>query len=314
MSKVPYERTLNNPPTAEEVEKSWAAVEFARAEARPQTLDYAARILEDWFPLGADTDEVADPSIVAGLGVFAGQIIGLIGNQKGRDAKGKAKYNFGMASPSGYNQAVRVMKLAESLRVPVVTLVDTPGAYPGVAAEQAGQGGTIARTQRHMLNLKVPTVAVIVSEGGSGGAVALAVADQVLMNQNAIYSVISPEGLSSIVWKSMDHKKEAAAALKGDAETCLCLGAIDGIIPEPTGGTQSDYDLAATTLAERVEVALSGLVDLSPNELIARRRAKYRSMGIYNEPPGAEAAANTDPSLTDQIRRLASWAIHLKPN
>jgi acetyl-CoA carboxylase carboxyl transferase subunit alpha len=185
-----------------------------------------------------------------------------------------------MAYPEGYRKAMRVMELADRHRFPVVTLVDTPGAYPGIAAEQHGQGGAIARSQARMARLRVPTVACVIGEGGSGGAVAIALADRVLMQENAIYSVISPEGCAAILWRDAGEKRKAAAAFKPDAAHCLELGVIDGIIPEPIGGAQENPDEAARLLGAAVADALEELEDVPQDELRAKRRAKFRSMGV----------------------------------
>jgi acetyl-CoA carboxylase carboxyl transferase subunit alpha len=186
-----------------------------------------------------------------------------------------------MPYPEGYAKAMRVMALAERFRFPVVSLVDTPGAYPGVAAEQHGQGGAIARSQAQMVRLGVPTVACVIGEGGSGGAVALAVSDRVLMQENAIYTVISPEGAAAILWRDAGEARKAAAAWKPDAQHCLELGVIDGIVPEPEGGAQNDHDEAARLLGSSLRDALGELDGLTPGELRRRRRAKFRAMGVF---------------------------------
>jgi acetyl-CoA carboxylase carboxyl transferase subunit alpha len=262
-------------------EETWRSVELARHEGRPYTLDYVERILEDWVELHGDRGRADDGAIVAGIGKFDGRTVALIGQQKGRDVKERHQRQFGMPYPEGYAKAMRVMALAERFGFPVVTLVDTPGAYPGVAAEQHGQGGTIARSQATMLRLGVPTVACIIGEGMSGGAIAIAVADRVLMQENAIYSVISPEGCALILWRDGDEAKKAAAALKPDARHSLELGVIDGIIPEPEGGAQNDHDEAAALLKVAVVAALEELEDVPSDELRRMRRAKFRTMGVF---------------------------------
>jgi acetyl-CoA carboxylase carboxyl transferase subunit alpha len=221
-----------------------------------------------------------DHAIVAGIGSLDGRTIALVGHQKGRDLKERAVRNFGMAYPEGYRKAMRTMQLAERHGFPVVTLVDTPGAYPGILAEQHGQGGAIARSQALMLRLGVPTVAVVIGEGGSGGAIAIAVADRVLMQENAIYSVISPEGCAAILWRDGEQAPKAASAFKPDAGHCLELGVIDGIVPEPVGGAQLEHDEAATLLREALVAHLDELADVPPDELRRTRRAKFRSMGV----------------------------------
>ena len=264
-------------PTDEEI---WAKVELARHEERPFTLDYVERMLDEWFELHGDRSRGDDEAVVTGLGKLEGRTIALVGHQKGRDIKERTRRNFGMAYPEGYRKAMRVMQLAERHRFPIVTLVDTPGAYPGIAAEQHGQGGAIARSQALMARLGVPTVACVIGEGGSGGAVAIALADRVLMQENAIYSVISPEGCAAILWRDAGEKRKAAAAFKPDAAHCLELGVIDGIIPEPEGGAHADPDEAARLLAAAVADALDELEGTPPHELRSARRAKFRSMGV----------------------------------
>jgi acetyl-CoA carboxylase carboxyl transferase subunit alpha len=259
----------------------WSFVELARHPDRPLTLDYVDRILEDWVELHGDRGRADDGAIVAGLGRLDGRTVALVGHQKGRELKERIARQFGMPSPEGYAKAVRVMEIAERFGFPVVALIDTPGAYPGVAAEQHGQGGAIARSQAKMLALRVPSVACVIGEGGSGGALALAVADQVLMQENAIYSVISPEGCAMILWRDESEKKKAAAAFKPDAFHCLELGVIDGIVAEPRGGAQTDPDAAAASLKRALVEALGELDGMTASELRRSRRAKFRAMGVY---------------------------------
>ena len=235
----------------------WQAVELARHQDRPYTLDYVERICDDFVELHGDRSLADDPAIVAGLARFAGRTIVLVGHQKGRDIRERTHRNFGMTYPEGYRKAMRAMELADRHRFPVVTLIDTPGAYPGVTAEQHGQGGWIARCQLAMARLDVPSVACVIGEGGSGGAVAIAVADRVLMQENAIYSVISPEGCAAILWRDAGEAKKAAAAFKPDARHCLELGVIDAIVPEPPGGAHTSHDEAAVLLADSL-TALAG--------------------------------------------------------
>jgi acetyl-CoA carboxylase carboxyl transferase subunit alpha len=262
-------------------EEIWSSVELARHEERPYTLDYVARILDDWVELHGDRGRADDGALVTGLGRLDGRTVALIGHQKGRDLKERLDRQYGMPYPEGYAKAMRVMALAERFRFPVVSLVDTPGAYPGVAAEQHGQGGAIARSQAQMVRLGVPTVACVIGEGGSGGAVALAVSDRVLMQENAIYTVISPEGAAAILWRDAGEARKAAAAWKPDARHCLELGVIDGIVPEPEGGAQNDHDEAARLLGSALRDALGELDGLTPGELRRRRRAKFRAMGVF---------------------------------
>jgi acetyl-CoA carboxylase carboxyl transferase subunit alpha len=262
-------------------EEIWRSVQLARHDNRPYTLDYVERILDDWFELHGDRFSQDDGAMVSGLGKLDGRTVALVGQQKGRDIKERAERRFGMPDPEGYRKAMRVMELADRHGFPVISLVDTPGAYPGVAAEQHGQGGTIASSQAVMARLDVPSVACVIGEGGSGGAIAIALADRVLMQENAIYSVISPEGCAMILWRDAGEAKKAAAAFKPDAAHCLELGVIDGIVPEPEGGAQSDHDAAARLLKESLLENLEELVDVPGDELRRRRRAKFRSLGVF---------------------------------
>src|SRR6266446_3107970 len=262
-------------------EQIWRSVELARHPDRPYTLDYVERMLEDFVELHGDRGRADDEALVTGLGSFDGRTIALIGHQKGRDIKERTKRNFGMAYPEGYRKAMRVMELADRHGFPLITLVDTPGAYPGVAAEQHGQGGMIARSQAVMARLRSPIVACIIGEGGSGGAIAIAVADRVLMQENAIYSVISPEGCAAILWRDAGEAQKAAAAFKPDALHCLELGVIDGIVAEPEGGAHMDHDEAARLLGDSVREALEELGGFSGDELRRRRRARFRSLGTF---------------------------------
>jgi acetyl-CoA carboxylase carboxyl transferase subunit alpha len=268
---------LQEEPTAEEI---WRSVELARHQDRPYTLDYVQRILDDFFELHGDRGRADDHAIVSGVGKLDGRTVVLVGHQKGRDLKERTSRNFGMAYPEGYRKAIRAMALADRHGFPFVTLVDTPGAYPGVAAEQHGQGGAIARSQAAMARLSVPTVSCVIGEGGSGGAIAIAVADIVLMQENAIYSVISPEGCAAILWRDAGEARKAAAAFKPDAAHCLELGVIDAIVPEPAGGAHADPDEAARLLKTGILAALEEIDDLEPDDRRRQRRAKYRRMGV----------------------------------
>jgi acetyl-CoA carboxylase carboxyl transferase subunit alpha len=259
----------------------WRSVELARHQDRPYALDYIARICEEWVELHGDRGRADDGAVVAGLARLDGRTVAICGHQKGRDLQERVQRNFGAASPEGYRKAMRTMELAERFGFPFVTLVDTPGAYPGLAAEQHGQGGAIARSQAAMARLRVPTVACIIGEGGSGGAIALAVSDRVLMQENAVYSVISPEGCAMILWRDVAAAKKAAAAFKLDARHCLELGVIDGVVPEPEGGAQNDHDAAARELGEALREALEELEGISGDELRRKRRARFRSLGVY---------------------------------
>jgi acetyl-CoA carboxylase carboxyl transferase subunit alpha len=265
-------------PTDEEI---WRSVELARHQDRPYTLDYVERLFDDWVELHGDRGRADDHALVIGLGRFDGRTVALVGNQKGRDIKERTDRNFGMAYPEGYRKAMRLMELADLHKFPLVSLIDIPGAYPGVAAEQHGQGGAIARSQALMSRLQVPIVCCVIGEGGSGGAIATAVADRVLMQEHAIYTVISPEGCAAILWRDAGEAKKAAAAFKPDAVHCLELGVIDGIVPEPEGGAHTDADEAARLLGESLRESLEELESIAPDDLKRRRRAKFRSLGVY---------------------------------
>jgi acetyl-CoA carboxylase carboxyl transferase subunit alpha len=265
-------------PTDEEI---WRSVELARHQDRPYTLDYVERLFEDWVELHGDRGRADDAALVIGLGKFNGRTVAVVGNQKGRDIKERTRRNFGMAYPEGYRKAMRLMELADRHSFPLLSLVDIPGAYPGVAAEQHGQGGAIARAQALMARVGVPTVACVIGEGGSGGAIATALADRVLMQENAIYTVISPEGCAAILWRDAGEAKKAAAAFKPDAVHCLELGVIDAIVPEPEGGAHTSPDEAARLLGESLQETLEELESIAPDDLKRRRRAKFRSLGVY---------------------------------
>jgi acetyl-CoA carboxylase carboxyl transferase subunit alpha len=267
-------------PTADEV---WRAVELARHQDRPYTLDYVERMFDDFIELHGDRSLADDAAVVTGVGRFGGRTVVLIGHQKGRDIRERTHRNFGMTYPEGYRKAMRVMEFADRHRFPVLTLVDTPGAYPGVVAEQHGQGGWIARCQLAMLRLGVPSVTCVIGEGGSGGAVAIAVADRVLMQENSIYSVISPEGCAAILWRDAGEAKKAAAAFKPDAVHCLELGVIDGVVPEPADGAHNDPDEAARLLEASLNAALEEVRGVDPAERRRLRREKFRRMGFFLE-------------------------------
>jgi acetyl-CoA carboxylase carboxyl transferase subunit alpha len=269
---------IETEPTDEEI---WRSVELARHPDRPYTLDYVHRLLDDWVELHGDRGRADDGAMVAGLGRFDSRTVVLVGMQKGRDIQERTKRQFGMPYPEGYRKAMRAMELADRHGLPVISLVDTPGAYPGVAAEQHGQGGAIAASQALMARLQVPIVACVIGEGGSGGAIAIALADRVLMQENAIYSVISPEGCAAILWRDAGEARKAAAAFKPDAAHCLELGVIDAIVTEPAGGAQNNWKEAARLLGESLQEALEDLEGRSGHELVRRRREKYRGMGVF---------------------------------
>jgi acetyl-CoA carboxylase carboxyl transferase subunit alpha len=263
-------------PSSEEI---WRSVELARHPDRPYTLDYVERLLDDWFELHGDHHHGDDAALVAGLGRFRGRTIVLLGNQKGRDVKERTRRNFGMAYPEGYGKAMRAMELAERHGFPILSLIDIPGAYPGVTAEQHGQGGAIARSQAQLARLHVPVVACVIGEGGSGGAIATALADRVLMQENAIYTVISPEGCAAILWRDAGEARKAAAAFKPDAAHCLELGVIDAIVPEPAAGAQTDADEAARLLGDALAESLELFDGQSGEDLRRQRRVRFRTIG-----------------------------------
>jgi acetyl-CoA carboxylase carboxyl transferase subunit alpha len=262
-------------------EEIWRKVELARHEERPYTLDYVERLFDDWFELCGDRALGDDGAMVAGLGRLDGRTVVLVGQQKGRDIHDRVSRRFGMPNPEGYRKAWHAMELANRHGFPVISLVDTPGAYPGVVAEQHGQGAAIARSQAIMARLTVPTVACVIGEGGSGGAIAIALADRVLMQENAIYSVISPEGCAAILWRDAGQAKKAAAAFRPDAVHCLELGVIDEIVAEPVGGAQIDPDLAARMLGQALRTSLAELHGVPGDDLRRRRRARFRSLGVF---------------------------------
>ena len=272
-------------------EEIWQHIELARHPDRPYTLDYVERIFEDFIELHGDRARAEDPAMITGLARFADRTVAFMGHQKGRDTHERIRRNYGMTYPEGYRKAMRVMDLAERHRFPIISLIDTPGAYPGVAAEQHGQGGAIARSQALMSRLTIPIVACIIGEGGSGGAIATALADRVLMQENAMYTVISPEGCAAILWRDAGEKVKAAAALKPDAANCLQLGVIDAVVPEPAGGAHTDPDEAARLLGEALQSSLEDLQKVKGEELKRRRRAKFRALGVFATATPEVAAA-----------------------
>jgi acetyl-CoA carboxylase carboxyl transferase subunit alpha len=257
----------------------WQRAQLARHPKRPYTLDHLSRICERFDEIHGDRHFADDAAIVGGLGWIDGNPVMVIGQEKGRDTKQKILRNFGMPKPEGYRKALRLMKLAEKFQRPVLCLIDTMGAYPGIEAEERGQAEAIAKNLLEMAKLKVPIVAVVIGEGGSGGALALGVADRVLMLENAIYSVISPEGCASILWKDSSQAPKAAEALKLTAPHLKELGVIDGIVKEPLGGAHSDHDAAAALLKEAVIEAFAELAELDAATLVEQRYQKFARMG-----------------------------------
>src|SRR5678815_3529334 len=256
----------------------WQKTQVARHPDRPHFKDFVAAMTEDFTPLAGDRAFADDPAIIGGLAKIDGRRVMLIGHEKGDDTASRLKHNFGMAKPEGYRKAIRLMRLADRFGIPVVTLVDTPGAFPGVQAEERGQAEAIARSTEECLALRVPMVAVVVGEGGSGGAVAIATANRVLMFEHAIYSVISPEGCASILWRTADRAADAAEAMKISASDLQALGVVDRIVAEPLGGAHRDPKEAIDNLKEAILEELGGCSALGGDELLKQRRAKYLAM------------------------------------
>ncbi|HEX6409719.1 MAG TPA: acetyl-CoA carboxylase carboxyltransferase subunit alpha [Sphingomicrobium sp.] len=253
----------------------WQKAQVARHPERPHFKDYIAGLADDFMPLAGDRSFADDPAILGGLARIEGHRVMLIGHEKGDDTASRLKHNFGMAKPEGYRKAIRLMRLAGRFGLPVLSLVDTPGAFPGVQAEERGQAEAIARSTEECLSLKVPVISVIVGEGGSGGAVAIAAANRVLMFEHAVYSVISPEGCASILWRTADKAADAAEAMKITAQDLLSLGVVDRIVSEPVGGAHRDPQGAIKGLKEAILEELSGCSALGGEELLKQRRAKY---------------------------------------
>jgi len=260
---------------------AWRRVQLARHPKRPHSLDYIERLFTDFQELHGDRYFGDDPAIVAGLARFDDQPVAIVAEQKGRDTKQKLFRNFGMPKPEGYRKALRVMQLAGKFRRPIITFLDTPGAYPGIDAEERGQAEAIARNLREMSRLAVPVIAVCIGEGGSGGALALGIGNIVLMLENAVYSVISPESCASIIYRDSKKAELAAAALRLTAEDLKSFGLIDGIVPEPAGGAQENPQLAAENLREALRGSLADLKPIGPERLVSNRYAKFRQMGNF---------------------------------
>ncbi len=261
----------------------WQVSQVARHPGRPFSLDYINLIFNEFEELHGDRAFADDPAIVAGIGRLKGQAVAVIGQQKGRDTKEKLHRNFGMPKPEGYRKALRVMKLAEKFNLPLITLIDTPGAYPGVGAEERGQSEAIARNLITLADLRTPIVCTVIGEGGSGGALAIGVGDRVNMMQYSTYSVISPEGCASILWKSADKAPAAAEAMGITAERLKELNLIDRVIPEPLGGAHRDHQAAADSLRDALTEDLSQLSAMLSDDLIAKRSEKLRAIGEFKE-------------------------------
>jgi acetyl-CoA carboxylase carboxyl transferase subunit alpha len=258
---------------------AWQKTQVARHPERPHFKHYIEAMFEDFMPLAGDRAFGDDQAIIGGLGRLNGRRVMVIGHEKGDDTQSRLRHNFGMGKPEGYRKAIRQMELADRFGIPVVSLVDTSGAFPGIQAEERGQAEAIARSTEKCLELGVPMIACIVGEGGSGGAVALAAADRILMFQYAVYSVISPEGCASILWRTGDKAADAAQAMKMTADDLKALRIIDRIVPEPVGGAHRDHGMAAAALATAIDEELAALSGFSSKELLQQRRAKFLSMG-----------------------------------
>jgi len=268
---------------------TWVTYQIAKHKDRPRTRDYIAQFIDGFEELKGDRLRADDPAMVGGLGWFEGRAVMIVGHQKGRTLNEQTVHNFGMAKPEGYRKAQRLFALAERHRLPVLTFVDTPGAYPGVAAEEGGQGRAIAETMLAMARLTVPVVVTIIGEGGSGGALALAVGDRILMQENATYSVISPEGCAAILWRDASFAPQAAEALRPTASQLLAFGVIDRVIEEPRGGAHTHPEHAARQVRVAIAEALAELAQIAPNDRRRQRRERFRRLGVWRETgiPGA---------------------------
>ncbi len=281
MLGVNPEPSVEVAPAAAESHPAWRRVLLARHHKRPHSLDYIGKLIAGFDEIRGDRTFADDPAIVAGFGFFEDRPVMVVAEQKGRDTKQKLYRNFGMPKPEGYRKALRIMQIAAKFRRPIVTLLDTPGAYPGVDAEERGQAEAIARNLREMARLPVPILTVCIGEGGSGGALALGVGNIVLMLENAVYSVISPESCAAIIYRDSGKAEQAAAALRLTAEDLLSFGLIDGIVPEPPGGAHEDPEAAAANLRVHLRRGLDHLAEFDGPGLVEHRYAKFRRMGNF---------------------------------
>ena len=263
--------------------KPMEQVQVARHPQRPYTLDYISRIFTDWVELHGDRNFRDDEAVVGGWARLRGRSVMVIGQQKGRDMKDNLRRNFGMPHPEGYRKALRLMQQAEKFGRPVISFIDTPGAYPGIGSEERGIGEAIAFNLREMSRLKVPIVSAVIGEGMSGGALGIGLTDKILMLQHSIYSVISPEGCAAILWRSAEHKEKAANALRLTAKDLFEIGICDEIVPEPEGGAHGDWDAAAVNLEEALDRVVGKLEKLSKKKMLSQRWAKYESIGAWRE-------------------------------
>lgn len=265
----------------------WYKTLVARHPERPHCLDFVNGLIEDFTPLAGDRYFAEDEAIIGGMGRFRGRSVMVLGNEKGSDVESRLKHNFGMAKPEGYRKAVRLMEMADRFNLPVITFVDTPGAYPGIGAEERGQAEAIARSTECCLRIGVPVISVVIGEGGSGGAIAIATANRILMLEHAIYSVISPEGAASIIWRDSNKKEEAATNMKITAQDLDQLGVIDVIVREPVGGAHRDRDLVITSVGNAIQRALGEFDGKSPDEVRRHRQDRFMNIGKLNA--GAKA-------------------------
>jgi acetyl-CoA carboxylase carboxyl transferase subunit alpha len=280
----------------------WQKVQLSRHPDRPYTLKYINKMCTNFIEMHGDRNFKDDKAMVGGFADMGGQTVMIIGQQKGVNTKMRQIRNFGMANPEGYRKALRLMKLAEKFNKPIITLVDTPGAYPGLEAEERGQGEAIARNIYEMLRLKVPVICVIIGEGASGGALGIGVGDRVFMMENTWYTVISPESCSSILWRNWDNKETAAEQLRLTGEDMLKFGLVDGVIPEPFGGAHWDYDEAAAILKKFLLPVIAELKQISPTDRCAQRIEKFSKMGFWDEIPVTSESTNTPfPQATEEV-------------
>ena len=257
----------------------WQKTQVARHPQRPHCLDYIAALITDFVPLAGDRSYGEDPAIVGGFGRFHGESVCIIGQEKGSDTDSRLKHNFGMARPEGYRKAARLMDMADHFDIPVIALIDTAGAYPGIGAEERGQAEAIARSTEACLRIGVPNVATIIGEGGSGGAIAVATANRVIMLEHSVYSVISPEGAASILWRDTAKAQEAASSMKITAQDLVRFGVVDAVVPEPTGGAHRDPAAAIAATGEAIDTALAELRGLDPATIVRLRREKFMAIG-----------------------------------
>ena len=304
MSDLVGTRPTGEAPSVEAVESAWRHVQLARHPERPRTLDLVPLVFEAFTELHGDRAFGDDPAIVGGPALLSGRSVMVIGHQKGTDTESNIARNFGSPHPEGFRKAQRLMRLADKIGIPVVTFLDTAGAFPGPAAEERGQAEAIAASIKLMTGLQVPIVVVVLGEGGSGGALAIGVGDRVLALENSVYSVISPEGASSILWRSRDEARTAAAAMRMTAEDQLALGVVDSIVPEPGDGAHTDHTATARAVQEAVVAALRELAIQDTAELLATRYARLRRMGAYLETGERSRRPPEAPSLRRRIGRI----------